>query len=342
MPENYNAPAADVLYRNDGAGRFTDITRESGVGAAFGNGLGVSVSDFNGDGLPDIYVANDGDPNQMWINLGSGRFRDEALLSGAALNLVGQAEAGMGVVAGDVDNDGDSDLFMTHLRGETNTLYLNQGGFFEDVTSTAGLAAPSLGRTGFGIGLADFDHDGHLDLYVANGRVGQSLAPLAADDPFAEPNQLFRGLGKARFEEIEQRGGTGKPVLDNSRAVALADYDNDGDQDLAIVNNGGRTRLLENVAGPRGHWTSFHLQDKTGRTAVEARVRVRTTSGSQWRDVGSAQSYCASHDPRVHFGLGASSGVEQVEILWPDGSRQLMGPLPANRVYVIRPGTPGH
>jgi hypothetical protein len=140
---------------------------------------------------------------------------------------------------------------------------------------------------------------------------------------------------------IEPRGGTRELVLDNSRAVALADYDNDGDQDIAIVNNGGRARMLRNVAGSRGHWISFHVLDEHGRNAIETTVRARTASGSQWREVGSAQSYCASADPRVHFGLGVSTTVDQVEIQWPDGSRRLMGPLPAGRTYVIRPGPAG-
>jgi hypothetical protein len=171
-PDNYSAPAADVLYHNAGDGAFVDRTRASGIVQARGNGLGVTHGDFNGDGLVDLYVANDGNPNQLWINQGDGTFTDQALRSGSAVDRQGRAEAGMGVIAVDLENDGDLDLFMTHLRDETNTLYRNQDGLFEDATVSMGLSTPSIPYTGFGVGLADFDHDGVLDVYVANGRVG--------------------------------------------------------------------------------------------------------------------------------------------------------------------------
>ncbi|MDZ4700958.1 MAG: VCBS repeat-containing protein, partial [Rhodothermales bacterium] len=239
-PENYRAPATDVLYRNLGDGRFTDVTAEAGIGAVAANGLGVVVGDFNDDGRTDLYVANDGNPNQLWINQGDGRFVDLAVRSGAAVNRQGIAEAGMGVVAADIEGDGDLDLFITHLRNETNSLYRNDGGYFEDTSVASGLAAPSLPYTGFGVALADFDRDGMLDAYVGNGRVGGAVD---AADPFAEPNQLFRGLGKGRFEEVLPTGGTETPLLATTRAVAMADYDNDGDVDLAVVNNGGPVHL---------------------------------------------------------------------------------------------------
>ena len=169
------------------------------------------MADFNLDGKPDLYVANDGNPNQLWIQHAHGGFMDEALLSGSAVSMTGSAEAGMGVAAFDLENDGDMDLFMTHLRDETNTLYINNGdGFFDDMTAPLGLAAPSLGFTGFGTGFADFDHDGALDLYVANGRVGQGMAALVEKDAFAEPNQLFQRQANGVFQEVLPRGGTAR------------------------------------------------------------------------------------------------------------------------------------
>ena len=188
-PDNYNAPAVDVLYKNTGNGRFEEVTATAGINAVAANGLGIVDGDFNADGLVDFYVANDGNPNQLWINNGDGTFTDNATLSGTAVNRQGAAEAGMGVVAFDVEQDGDLDLFMTHLRGETNTLYRNNNGLFQDVTAVQGLASASISLTGFGVGAYDFDLDGYKDLYIANGRVGRS--GTLEGDPFAEPNLVL-------------------------------------------------------------------------------------------------------------------------------------------------------
>jgi hypothetical protein len=338
-PNQYNGPAPDVLYRNDGGGKFTDVTRESGIWRAWGNGLGVVAADFNGDGRQDLYVANDGMPNQLWINQGGGQFRDDALLAGAAVNMTGAAEAGMGVGAVDIENDGDLDLFMTHLRGETNTLYRNDGkAMFNDVTATSGLAAPSIAFTGFGLGFADFDHDGELDLYVGNGRVGHSQEPLVPGDPFAEPNQLYRGLGAGRFEEILPRGGTTREVIDNTRATAHADYDSDGDIDIVVVNNGGRARLLKNIAGDGGNSIRFRVVDEAGRDAIGAQVRLRTGTGWQWRPVQTGYSYCAANEPLVHFGLGEQAQAGEVIVVWPDRSEESFGILPAGALHELRRG----
>ena len=339
QPENYNASARDVLYRNEGDGRFVDVSREAGLWAAFGNGLGVAVDDFNGDGWRDLYVTNDGTPNQLWINQGDGTFVDEALLAGCAVNMMGTAEAGMGAAAADFDSDGDPDLFMTHLRGETHTLYLNEGGFFTDRTASAGLAGPVVPFTGFGTGFADFDHDGTLDLFVTNGRVVQVLAPIVEGKPFAEPNQLFRGLGDGKFEEVLPRGGTTEELVENGRAAAFADYDNDGDIDIAIVNNGGPAQLLKNVSVDRGNWVMFRLMKSDGQASLGARVSIRSKSQTQWRTLETAYSYCASNDPRVHFGLGAGVRVDEVLVIWPDGAEESFGPFTAGQLHNLRRGT---
>ncbi|MGB5162876.1 MAG: CRTAC1 family protein, partial [Thermoanaerobaculia bacterium] len=339
QPENYNASARDVLYRNEGNGRFVDVSREAGMWAAFGNGLGVAVDDFNGDGWRDLYVTNDGTPNQLWINQHDGTFVDEALLAGCAVNMMGTAEAGMGAAAADFDADGDPDLFMTHLRGETHTLYLNQGGVFSDRTASAGLAGPVVPFTGFGTGFGDFDHDGHLDIFVANGRVVQTLAPIVEGKPFAEPNQLFRGQGNGRFEEVSPRGGTSLELVENGRAAAFADYDNDGDIDIAVVNNGGPAQLLRNSSGSRGQWVMFRLKDGGNRSPLGARLRVASGDRVQWRTAETAYSYCASNDPRVHVGLGTSETVDEVLVVWPDGTEETFGPFLANRLHELLRGT---
>ena len=265
QPGNYNAPAPDVFYRNDGGETFRDESERAGFSKAFGNGLGVAPGDYDGDGDLDLYVANDGDPNQLWVRGKDGRYTDQALLSGVAVNRYGLAEAGMGVAAVDLESDGDLDLFVTHLRDETNTLYLNQGGWFDDATTATGLASSSIGYTGFGLGFADFDHDGELDLYVANGRIGRSVAPSAAD-PYAEPDQLYRGLGGGRLEELGPQGGG------SGRAVALGDYDEDGDLDVLVVDNGGPARLLRNRAAS-GQWVKFRVLGPRSRPVIGATVR---------------------------------------------------------------------
>jgi len=335
-PNNYTAPAVDTLYHNNGDGTFSDVTEASGISRAFGNGLGVAIGDFNLDGRPDIYVANDGLPNQLWTQTENGRFVDEALLAGCALNMEGHAEAGMGVSAVDIEHDGDLDLFMTHLRDESNTFYINGGGMFDDFTPSTGLAAPSIGFTGFGMGFADFNNDALLDLYIANGRVGWAEMAPGADDPYAESNQLFRGKGDGRFVELQPRGGTVRPLVSTSRAAVFGDYDNDGGVDVLVVNNKGRAHLLHNEAPDRRHHAMFRVLATDGGIALGAMVKVTAGGRSQWRHVQSAYSYCASNDPRVHVGLGDAERVDEVLVRWPDGSETKHGPFEADRLHVIR------
>jgi len=337
MPANYNAPATDVLYRNTGDGSFLETTREAGLQEAKGNGLGVAPGDYDGDGDVDLYVANDGLPNQLWINNGDGTFTDRGLITGTAVNRQGRAEASMGVLSADFDGNGELDLFLTHLRDETNTLYLNRGGFFEEVTIQAGLAAPSIQATGFGTGAADFDHDGFLDLYIANGRVGRTRS-AEGDDPFGEPDHLFLGREGGRFEQVPPTTAFSMPVSDNSRSAAFGDYDNDGDVDVLVVTNGGRPHLLRNNAGVRGRWIQFQVVDEKGREATGARLRLNGTKPSQARQVQRTYSYQASNDPRVHFGLGQREDVAGVEVYWPGGTAEMFGPFASNAVYLLQKG----
>ncbi len=337
QPGNYHAPATDVLYHNNADGTFTDVTRTAGIAQARGNGLGITTGDFDGDGYVDLYVTNDGNPNQLWMNQGDGTFADEAINRGCAVNRQGMSEAGMGVNAVDLENDGDLDLFMTHLRNETNTLYVNKSGYFEDATVRVGLAVPSISYTGFGVGFADFDLDGILDLYVANGRVGQSLAPLGPD-PFGEPNQVLRGRSGGRFEEIVPQGGQAERDIQTSRAAAFADYDNDGDVDIVVVNNGGPARLLRNRTQRAGTWVAFRVRDRYGRDAVGAMVGVWAAGRSWWRAVETAYSYQASNDPRVHVGLGPATSVDSVVVVWPGRHRERFGPFDTGVVHTLNEG----
>ena len=332
-PGYYDASARDTLYRNRGAGTFEDVTVAAGLETSYGNGLGVAWADFNGDGAIDIYVANDESPNQLWINSGNGAtFSDEALLFGCAVNYDGVPEAGMGVATVDLENDGDMDLFMTHLRGETNTFYRHDGTFFDDVTPQMGLGPPSLEFTGFGLGFADFDHDGYLDLAVVNGRVERVQPQYDPEDPYAEPNQLYRGRPDGRFEEINAL----PKRMGNSRGAALGDLDNDGDIDIVVANRDGTPQVLRNEVGSRGQWIQFRVIWRDGSDALGAEVIIRTDKRPQQRRVAPAYSYCSSNDPRVHFGLGSSRVANDVTVTWPDGVTQSFGSLEAGKIHTLR------
>ena len=281
------ASVPDRLYRNRGNGTFVDVTAAAGVAREHGAALGVAAFDADADGRTDVYVANDGEPNLLWMNRGDGTFTNGALLAGAALNDSGRTEGSMGVDAGDFDGDGDDDLFMTHLTRETNTLYVNDGlGLFEDRTATIGLGAPSLAYTGFGTAWLDYDNDGWLDLLAVNGAVqashqrfagGVRDAPVRAGEPLPlhQPNQLFRNLGNGRFDEVTRRAGAVFELSEVSRGAAFGDIDNDGDVDVLVTNNAGRARLLINEVGNRHRWVGLRLVGGPGRRdMLGARVGV--------------------------------------------------------------------
>jgi hypothetical protein len=340
-PMNYDAPARDVLYRNEGGLHFSDVSERAGLGAAFGNGLGVVAADLDDDGWIDFFVANDQMPNQLWHNEGDGTFTDRALLAGCAVNKGGTAEAGMGVVAADLEDDGDLDLFVTHLRNETNVGFVNQKRFFQDETASLGLGAPSLPFTGFGAGIHDFDLDGRLDVFVANGAVTRNLVPFDPADPYAEPNQLYRGTrasdGRVRFEEVLPRGGSAEAQLGNSRGAAFGDLDEDGDVDVIVVNNGGAVELLLNQAA-RHHWIGLDLRERSGRAAEGARVRLECGDLVLERLVTSGGSYCASSDPRLRCGLGERAEPVRVTVRWVDRATETFGPLEADKGHRLRRG----
>ena len=336
-PKNYHAPSQDTLFRNDGDGTFTDVTVETGIAAGTGIGLGIACADYDGDGDVDVYVANDSVPNLLWINDGRGHFRNDALLLGCAVNMSGVPEAGMGVQAVDVENDGDWDLFMTHVREESNTFYLNEGGMFEDRTPATGLSVASTVYTGFGVAFHDFDHDGALDLFVANGRVDLWRPRFSEERPFDEPNQLFRGLGGGEFDELEG-GPTGRRLLGASRAAAFGDYDNDGDVDVLYSDLHEPIRLLRNEAPKRGEWIGLRLVNSHGSDALGAVVRIQTGARVQYRTCHTSYSYGAANDPRVHFGLGDATGASEVLVTWPGGERERFGALAAGAYHTLRQG----
>ena len=343
-PDVYQ-PLPDRLFRNEGNGRFTDRSEEAGLGRAFGAGLGVVAVDLDLDRRIDIYVANDGTPNQLWINQGDGIFLDQGLVSGTAYNIDGMAEAGMGVTAADFDGDGDDDLFVTHNKKETNTLYLNgrQAGF-ADATSRFGLANPSVPYSGFGTLWFDYDNDGWLDLFVANGAVVMDdRQPADSPYPYAQENQLFRGDGTRRSREVESEvAGLALDLVEVSRGAAFGDIDNDGDVDIAVSNNNGPARLLLNQVGSRNHWLGVRLVGEGGAVSAVNQARValfREARKPLWRRCHTDGSYLSANDSRILFGLGSSKEVVRVEVHWPDGRCESWGDAGVDRYVTLRKGT---
>ncbi|HEX6200623.1 MAG TPA: CRTAC1 family protein, partial [Thermoanaerobaculia bacterium] len=327
-PSSFN-PEPDRLFHNRGRGEdgrvtFEDATTRAKIHTEFGAALGATAADFDRDGWPDLYVANDGLPNQLWMNRRDGGFENNALLAGCAVNEKGQAEASMGVVPGDFDGDGDLDLFMTHLERETNTLYVNDGsGLFEDRSQESRLGMPSFPFTGFGIGLLDYDGDGRQDLFVANGAVllVQEQVRAGSKLPLAQPNQLYRGGGDGRFEEVTAEAGEVFGLEEVSRGVAVGDVDQDGDADLLVANNAGPARLLINRVGQDRPWLGLRLvTGEPPRDALGARVALhRDGAPTLWARAATDGSYASAGDPRALFGLGQGAAVTRVVVHWPSG-----------------------
>ncbi|MSR60920.1 MAG: CRTAC1 family protein [Planctomycetes bacterium] len=338
-PNSYAAPAQDTLYRNEGDGRFSDVSFAAGLRAAYGNGLGVVCADFDGDGWSDVFVANDGMLNQLWHNRHDGTFEDLGVSSGCAVDQDGRKKAGMGTHAADVDFDGDEDLLVVNLAGESDSFYRNDGGRFSDRTPLVGLGAASRPFTRFGAGFADFDNDGFLDLYEANGRVTR-LPEDSGPRPFDEPNLLFRGTRAGKFEEVHPRGGTREPLSATSRGTAFGDLDGDGGVDVVVVNRDSPAYFLMNRVPERGHWIAFQVRETNGRDALGAVLALDLDGTNVRRTVRSAYSYCAASDPRVHLGLGARTSIDGgVSVTWADGSEErFTGPFAASQVHVLGRG----
>ena len=344
-PQTY-LPQVDQMFENLGNGTFKDVSAAVGFHSAYGPGLGVAVFDSNADGYPDIFVANDGAPNQLWINSSGQSFADEGLMSGTSLNADGASEAGMGVMSGDFDNDGDEDLFMTHLKSETNTLYLNDGaGFYFDATDQVNLGASSLAMTGFGAGWLDVDNDGWVDLLIANGNVKLETERIGKSDyPFEQRNQLLWNMvteqGARQFVDVSAQAGEAFAKLAVSRGVAIGDLNNDGYTDAIITNNNGAAEILLNQLDGND-WLGVQLIDSEKRFIEQAVVTVRASWGDQVRRVRRSGSYLSAHDSRLQFGLAQLQVGEKpgVHVEWPDGSKESWAGLAPRQYHTLRRGS---
>jgi hypothetical protein len=336
-PSAYGGVPAS-LFHNEGRGRFRDVSRQAAITKP-GPGLGVVSGDWNGDGWMDVYVANDQAANYLWINRGDGTFEDRGSIAGAAFNADGQPEGSMGVDSGDFDNDGDEDLFMVNVTGQKCALYLNDGhGNFSDVTARFSLQIPSRPFTGFGTRWFDADHDGWMDLFVANGAVFTVESQRGSPFPFKQRSQLYRNVGGRTFEEI--RSGPALAREDVGRGAAFGDIDNDGDVDIVVSIGNGPARLLLNDAAAGRSWLHVRLEGvRTNRDGAGARVAVIRQDGSiLWKTARTDGSYMSASDPRLHFGLGEAAAIRGIGVVWPSSGPELYEEKRVNTQVVLREG----
>jgi hypothetical protein len=309
-PQSYPG-TSDSLYHNNGDGSFTDVSKRSGIQR----------------------VAS------------PGTFVEQAFLNGVALSGMGQKEAGMGVTLGDADGDGDLDLFMTHLKNQTHTLYTSEGEFgFDDRSSAVGLGAVSLPLTGFGVGFLDYDHDGNLDIAIGNGRAYKDTLVEGAElgphwSPFAEPNTLMRNEGNGRFRDVSSSAGSFGSLVEIGRGLAFGDVDNDGDVDMLMINNAGPARLFRNEAPKEGNWLMIRAWDPTRKRDAYGAVITLAAGGKEYvRVANPGYSYLSSNDPRAHFGVVGAEAAESIRVRWPDGTEEVFPGIELNQNIVLEKG----
>ena len=335
-PTIYDAPMHDSLFINNGDGTFTDATESSGLASVKGTGLGVFISDLTGDALPDIFIANDAMPDRLWVNQGDGTFIDEAMHRNIATDDSGMAKAGMGATPVDFDQDGDFDVFVTNIYGESDSFYKNEGDFFQDITRRTGLSAETRTYTRWGIAFIDFNNDGLLDLYETTGGVVSGPNSYSDDDPLAEPNLLFVQGENGRFSKVIPQGGTRELLIGSSHGVASGDIDGDGGIDLVVVNSNKPVNILKNVLTDRGNWIAYTLLNKHGAPAIGASVEIIFKNGkSLFSQVQTSLGYASSHSPTLHFGIG-NHAIGKVVITWQGGFQQVFENPDLNRMYTLK------
>ena len=329
-----------TLYHNNGDGTFSDVSKRSGVGIRPGNGLGVVTFDYDNDGWQDIFITNDQMPNFLFHNNRDGTFREIGYSAGVAVGIDGQFEAGMGTDAADTTGSGRSDLIVTHLDQQLARLYQNVGeGYFEDATFRSKISYATFHLSGFGTRFMDYDNDGARDLFMANGHVLDNIQRYHAETTYAEPKLMFRNVGHGIFENVSDQLGPDFLLPRVSRGAAIGDFDNDGDLDIIISNNGQAPQLLRNDGGNANHWFQLLLiGTRSNRDAVGARVKVTAGDLVLYDEKKGGMSYQSAQDPRLHFGLGQHTTVEEVEIKWPSGELTKLTNIKSDQILAIEEG----
>jgi len=333
-------PVPDTLYRNNGDGTFTDVSRESGIAARAGTGMGLVCADIDDDGDTDVIVGNDAMANFVWINDGAGRFTEMGLLSGLAYDAHGIGQGTMGVDCGDYDNDGRLDFHMTSYQKQWAVLYRGVApALFEDVTARTGGGAGSYHMVTWGNGLIDFNNDGHRDLFMACGHLQDNVELWDDTVSWRARNLLLLNTGGGRFIDVSSRAGSGLEPLHSSRGAAFDDLDNDGDIDVVILNSREQPTILRNDSPPGNHWVRFRMRGaRANRNGVGARIRVRAGGLDLGAEVHAGRGYQSRFGTDPHFGLGTNGAIDQVVIRWPGGGTDLYTNLPADRVHLLTEG----
>ena len=338
-PDDYHGEPA-TLYHNNGDGTFTDVSKLSGVGAKGGNGLGVVTFDYDNDGWQDIFIANDHMPNFLFHNNHDGTFTEAGYQQGVAVSGDGLFEAGMGTDAADTTGSGRMDLAVTHLDNQLARLYRNLPDHtFEDATFQSKIGYATFHLSGFGTRFFDYDNDGRPDLFIADGHVLDNVHLYHSQVTYAEPKLMFRNIGDGRFENVSDSLGQDFQIPRVSRGAAVADFDNDGDLDIMVSNNGQKPQLFRNDGGNSGHWLEvFLIGTKSNRDGVGARLRLSAGELLLYEQKKGGMSYQSAQDPRLHFGLGTHSRIDSLEITWPSGTITKLADISANQIIAVEEG----